>query len=151
MKTMARGDFIEAENRINPDEATRSRQQRHFLFKKSYFHLLRKQCKKYCTTLQSLMNAKLSWQRFWLCHEARTCVETEGLADLTRFILIHTHSKGNLAWNSHKMWVDRWNHLDEPVLKTGSNSELTEYWHSSQIGELWYCKLPLQGAVDGSW
>ena len=43
MKTMARGDFIEAENRINPDEATRSRQQRHFLFKKSYFQLLRKQ------------------------------------------------------------------------------------------------------------
>ena len=28
MKTMSRGDFIEAENRINPDEATRSRQQR---------------------------------------------------------------------------------------------------------------------------
>ena len=150
MKTMARGDFIEAENRINPDEATRSRQQRHFLFKKSYFHLLRKQWKKYCTTPPIIVGKGF---------EARTGVETEGLADPTRFILIHTHSKGNLAWNSHMMWDYRWNHSWNQSARSQDRVKLWADWILTLITDWWvianYDRMTLtrglRSAVDRSW
>ena len=103
MKTMSRGDFIEAENRINPDEATRSRQQRQLFLQISFG--------RYESNARNIAQLSNHW---WMPNSV-----SKGFGPAmrpapvmrhrvwrtrppTRFILIH--SKRILIWGLHLSW-----------------------------------------------
>ena len=80
-------------------------------------------CRFLGTTLQSRMNAKLSKQRFWHCHEKiiqtipqnlHVSVKLTSLHCGWRLILIL--SKGKMTWHSPIVWGIVWNVLMSPFL-----------------------------------